>query len=116
MTSRGLRVATVLALVAALGTAGAPAVLAQSADTAARATVWQPKPGNTWQWQIVGRVTAPFRDVAMYDVDLQDAMPSRTRIHIAGFGSATWPPGVNAGVIDDLHADSRTVICYLDSG
>ena len=52
----------------------------------------------------------------MYDIDLQDAVPASTRVHVPGFGSATWPRGVNAGAIDDLHADGKTVVCYLDSG
>lgn len=106
---------TALALTAAVAAAVAPAMAATPAEDA-RTSVWQPKPGTSWQWQIVGRVTAPFRNVSMYDVDLQDAMPSRTRVHVAGFGSVTWPRGVNAGVIDGLHADNRMVICYLDSG
>lgn len=60
---------------------------------------WTPPPGTSWQWQIVGRVD-PSIDVEMYDVDLFDARPHQ----------------VNAGIIDELHADGRTVICYLDTG
>ena len=67
-------------------------------------------------WQIVGRVPTSPGSVAMYDIDLQDAVPASTRVHVPGFGSATWPRGVNAGTIDDLHADGKTVVCYLDSG
>jgi hypothetical protein len=60
---------------------------------------WTPAPGVTWQWQIVGSVDAS-PDVQMYDIDLFDARRKQ----------------VNGGVIDELHADGRTVICYLDTG
>jgi len=77
---------------------------------------WSPAPGTTWQWQIVGKVTPPFRDVDVYDVDLQDAVPSSTVVSVPGFGSATWPAGTNAGVVTQLHSAGKKVICYLDSG
>ncbi|GAB4532542.1 MAG: endo alpha-1,4 polygalactosaminidase [Anaerolineales bacterium] len=55
---------------------------------------WQPAPGTSWQWQLSGAIdTSP--DVQMYDIDLFDAPQS---------------------VIDQLHADGRTVICYFSAG
>lgn len=78
--------------------------------------VWTPRPDTTWQWQIVGEVEEPFLPVDMYDIDLQDAVPTATQIDVPGFGSVRWPVGDNAGVIDRLHAAGKVVICYLDSG
>jgi hypothetical protein len=77
---------------------------------------WQPAPGTTWEWQITGRVEAPFKDVAVYDIDLQDAVPTSTVVEVPGFGSATWRAGINAGVVDELHAAGKKVICYINSG
>jgi hypothetical protein len=56
--------------------------------------VWRPAPGTSWQWQLTGTIDASL-DVAMYDVDLFDAPD---------------------GVLDALHADGRTVICYFSAG
>ena len=104
-------VTTVLALT--LVPTGGPA---SSATGVQAPDVWQPTPGTTWQWQIVGDVGPPYRTVQMYDVDLQDAVPARQRVRIRGFGSVTWPKGDNAGVVAGLHDDGMTVVCYLDSG
>jgi Glycoside-hydrolase family GH114 len=81
----------------------------------ATASVWSPAPGTTWQWQIVGRV-GDLRHVDMYDVDLTDAVPQRTTVKVPGRGEATWPRGVNAGIVDRLHAAGVVAVCYLDSG
>jgi hypothetical protein len=74
-------------------------VLGGAEPAAAADTPWAPAPGVTWQWQIVGSVDTSL-DVQMYDIDLFDARPKQ----------------VNGGVIDQLHADGRTVICYVDTG
>ncbi|MCB8944829.1 MAG: endo alpha-1,4 polygalactosaminidase [Ardenticatenaceae bacterium] len=58
------------------------------------ATVWQPAPGTSWQWQLSGTIDTSY-DVAMYDIDLFDA-PQAT--------------------IDQLHQDGRIVICYFSAG
>jgi hypothetical protein len=73
-------------------------------------------PATRWQWQIVGKVTTPFQNVAMYDVDLTDAVPAATTMNVAGFGAVTWPKGANAGIVDRLHAAGKVAICYLDTG
>ncbi len=77
--------------------------------------VWRPAPGTTWQWQIVGRI-GRLRGVEMYDVDLQDAVPSARNVRVRGFGSARWPKGVNAGIVERLHSRGKVAICYLDTG
>jgi hypothetical protein len=61
-------------------------------------------------------VRPPYRPVAMYDIDLQDAVPSRQRVRIPGFGRVSWPRGVNDHAIAGLHRAGITVVCYLDSG
>lgn len=50
--------------------------------------------GTTWQWQLQGTLDTSF-DVAVYDIDLFD---------------------VDAVQIAGLHADGRTVLCYLSAG
>ncbi|MEP7054010.1 MAG: endo alpha-1,4 polygalactosaminidase [Actinomycetota bacterium] len=80
------------------------------------AYVWHPAPRTTWQWQITGRVGAPLPGVTMYDIDLEDAVPSIRRMSVPGFGTVTWSRGANAGVIRRMHAAGRVVVCYLDSG
>lgn len=118
-----LRNALIAATAAAIATtvlASAPSVArpAPLRQTSASTStgVWRPAPGTTWQWQIVGRVRPPYRPVDMYDIDLQDAVPSRQRVRVRGFGTVTWPRGVNAQAIAGLHRAGKTIICYLDSG
>lgn len=77
--------------------------------------LWTPKPGTTWYWQINGKVNENI-DVAMYDIDLFDAVPTARSYSVAGFGIVNVSKGQNAGVIDRLHAKGRTVICYVDTG
>lgn len=96
------------------------AFLAIPANAAAAAPpraghVWQPQPGTTWQWQIVGRI-GHLHDVQMYDIDLQEAVPSARTVRVPGIGSARWPVGTNAGIIERLHSRGIVAVCYLDSG
>ena len=55
---------------------------------------WQPEPGTSWQWQLIGTVDTSF-DVEVYGIDLFD---------------------VPQGTIDELHAAGRIVICYFSAG
>ncbi len=48
----------------------------------------------TWQWQLQGTINTSY-DVDVYDIDLFDAPHD---------------------VIDQLHADGRTVLCYFSAG
>lgn len=57
-------------------------------------SVWQPRPGVAWQWQLDGRVD-PSVDVPVYDID--------------GFENS-------AADVARLHADGRKVICYVNVG
>ena len=79
-----------------------PAAAAATAipHTIMPAAVWQPTPGTTWQWQLVGRVDPTTPGVQMFDLDLFDARPGQ----------------INAGAIDALHARGIVAICYLDTG
>ena len=95
------------------GTSARPA---QASTTPRRHGLWRPRPGTTWQWQITGTVDASVSPAAMFDVDLQDAVPSQRTITVPGFGRVHWPRGDNAGVVARLHARGKVVICYLDSG
>ncbi len=56
--------------------------------------IWQPAPGAHWQWQLSGTIDTSFV-TQMYDIDLFEVAP---------------------GVIDQLHADGRVVICYFSAG
>jgi hypothetical protein len=77
--------------------------------------VWRPKPGTSWQWQITGKVD-PSLPVRMYDIDLFDAQSTASRYTVTGLGTVNVDKGLNAGVIDTLHAQGKVVICYLDTG
>jgi hypothetical protein len=67
-------------------------------ETAKASTGWL-APNTTWQWQIQGKIDQSV--VAdMFDIDLFDARPGE----------------INAGVIDNLHAKGKHVLCYLDTG
>ena len=78
-------------------------------------SVWKPRPGTTWQWQITGVVDQSI-PVTMYDIDLYDAQPASSSYTVPGFGTVHVPQGINAGVIPSLHHKGKVVICYLDSG
>jgi hypothetical protein len=58
------------------------------------ATIWKPKPGTTWHWQLTGKLNTSV-NVAMYDIDLFD----QSKATIAG-----------------LKAKGRIVICYFSAG
>ena len=99
-------------------TTAAPPVAAPPTTTAPPVTsgsVWHPKPGTTWQWQITGTVD-PSLNVDMYDIDLFDAQSAASSYSVPGFGTVNVPKGPNAGVIPTLHAAGKVVVCYLDSG
>lgn len=65
-----------------------------SSEPPAAASVWQPAPGTSWQWQLSGSIDTSH-NVAMYDIDLFDAPQA---------------------AIEQLHADGRVVICYFSAG
>jgi hypothetical protein len=88
---------------------------ASDASPAPAAPVWALAPGATWQWQITGTIDTSY-DVDMYDIDLEDAVPSARTVHIAGFGDVHWGKGLNSGVIAELHSRGIIVICYIDTG
>lgn len=56
--------------------------------------IWQPAPGTSWQWQLSGNIDTSI-DAQMYDIDLFDTPQA---------------------VIDELHGNGRTVICYFSAG
>ena len=98
---------TRLACAAALTAAAAPALAGCStgpsqpvahtssgAAGGARAGVWQPKPGLTWQWQLTEPVDTTV-DAQVYDIDGQEN---------------------GAAVVARLHALGRKAICYVDVG
>jgi hypothetical protein len=65
--------------------------------------------GSSFEWQLV----APWQTrtkADVYDIDMLEAIPSRQRVHVPGFGSYTLSRGENAGAIDRLHANGRKVV------
>lgn len=58
-------------------------------------TIWQPKPGTTWQWQLEGSDIDQSFEVAMYDVDLFN---------------------VDSKTVASLHEKNRKVVCYFSAG
>jgi hypothetical protein len=57
-------------------------------------TVWRPKPGTSWQWQLSGTLDTSL-NVQMYDIDLVNTP---------------------AATIAALRAQGRAVICYFSAG
>ncbi len=78
----------------AAGAAGAYRVYLPLVQRREPPSWWRPAPGTSWQWQLSGTIDTSF-NVQMYDIDLFDAPQS---------------------VIDQLHAEGRTVICYFSAG
>lgn len=62
--------------------------------TPSASSIWHPRPGTTWQWQLSGTVDTSY-NVQMYDIDLFDTPQS---------------------TIDTLHAAGRVVVCYISAG
>lgn len=58
------------------------------------ATSWTPKVSDTWHWQISGDLNTEY-PVVVYDVDLFDTP---------------------TGIIADLHAQGKYVVCYFSAG
>lgn len=58
------------------------------------ASIWQPAPGTSWQWQLTGTIDTSL-DVAMYDIDLADAPDA---------------------VLTELHGRGVAVVCYFSAG
>ncbi|MES9981605.1 MAG: endo alpha-1,4 polygalactosaminidase [Candidatus Thiodiazotropha sp. 6PLUC5] len=56
--------------------------------------IWQPAPGTSWQLQLQGDIDTSY-NLQMYDIDLFDTPQS---------------------LIDQLHAQGKTVICYFSAG
>lgn len=67
---------------------------AEASEVADRPEVTAIAADATWQWQLQGEINTSY-DVDVYDIDLFDAPQS---------------------IIDALHADGRTVICYYSAG
>jgi hypothetical protein len=63
-------------------------------DSSTPSTIWKPKPGTTWQWQLSGTLDTTV-NAQMYDIDLFDN---------------------SAAVIAGLQAQGRVVICYFSAG
>lgn len=99
-TTVALTLAGVLALTAATPSTARPAPERAAPRTIMVSDVWQPVPGATWQWQLVGAVDPRALNVEMVDLDLFDARPGQ----------------VNAGVIPALHRRGIVAICYVDAG
>jgi hypothetical protein len=59
------------------------------------AGVWRPGPGTTWQWQLNDPPIDRSIEAEMYDIDLFDT---------------------DAATVAALHAEGRTVICYVNAG
>lgn len=122
--------ATRIAAVALLAAAAIGAIAPRRGAYAGQ-NVWRPRPTTTWQWQITGVVDLSV-PAQLFDVDLFDAQPAGGSRPRPSRNALTWvsyprgayvgptvtPPGdaANPGVIEQLHARGRKVVCYMDSG
>jgi hypothetical protein len=79
-----------------VSTTGTPATTAAVGGTApgSTKTIWHPRPGLTWQWQLTEPVDTSV-DAQVYDID----------------GTEN-----SAAVVSALHAAGRKVICYVNAG
>lgn len=90
-------------------------------EVASSNTWWKPPKNTRWQWVLEGKVTTnETARFDMYDIDLTDAIPANTVQEVRwqnGFtANVTWPKGQNAGIIAELKAQGKKVICYMDTG
>ena len=65
-----------------------------SAAGSGNGTVWAPKPGTTWQWQLTGNIDTSI-DAQMYDIDLYTS---------------------SEATIQTLHDKGHKVVCYFSAG
>jgi len=78
---------------------------------------WQPKPGETKNWDI--QINAPFdfsTERAMMIVDLWTSVPAATTIEYDDGSSVSVPAGSQPQTIATLHAKSTVVICRVGLG
>jgi hypothetical protein len=78
----------------AAGSTGSAGSAAGAAGSSAPGSIWMPKPGVTWQWQLTGTLDTSV-DAEMYDIDL--------------FGTSN-------ATIQALHSAGRRVVCYFSAG
>jgi hypothetical protein len=64
-----------------------------SPRASARAAIWHPTPGTSWQWQLNGTVDVGV-DAQVYDIDVD----------------------TGSKVVAALHARGRRVVCYFEAG
>ena len=64
-------------------------------DPVSCGSCWHPALNTSWNWVLLSVPTAPYRDVAMYDVD--------------GFNAA-------ASDVDAMHNAGIKAVCYIDAG
>jgi endo-alpha-1,4-polygalactosaminidase (GH114 family) len=76
------------------GNAGSAGSAVGSAGSSAPGSIWMPKPGVTWQWQLTGTLDTSV-DAEMYDIDL--------------FATSN-------ATIQALHSAGRRVVCYFSAG
>ncbi len=80
-------------------------------------TIWQPKPGETKNWDI--QVTTPFsltETRAMMIVDLWASVPAATTLDYEDGSSVSVPMGANAQTIATLQARQTKIICRVGLG
>lgn len=80
---------------------------------------WQPKPGETRDWDM--QIRAPFdvsAERSMYVLDLWSLVPSATMLDYGDGAPVTVPAGALAGKIAELHARANrpVVICHVAMG
>ena len=88
------RVTSFFLLILLIVTACSNGCSGNDTDTAGAVERWQPQVSDTWQWQLSGAVNTGY-DVDVYDIDLFDN---------------------STALIQQLHDDSRHVICYFSAG
>ena len=89
----GLVAILVLGVVVCLACSAAPRVSSE-VTMAAAGTIWTPKPGVSWQWQLSGKVDTSVR-AKVFDIDGEDSPRA---------------------LVKELRAKGARVICYISAG
>jgi hypothetical protein len=68
-------------------------------------SIWRPTPGTTWNWQLDSVPESDFEDVAIYDLDYEDATKADvTRLHAAGKKAICY---ISVGSWENWRADAH---------
>ncbi|MFC1413235.1 endo alpha-1,4 polygalactosaminidase [Streptacidiphilus sp. N1-12] len=103
-TSRNLAVAVAAAVLATLATAPTASAAPAAPAPVSCSGCWHPALQTSWNWVISKVPTAPYRKVAMYDIDGFNASAADVKaLHNAGIKAVCY---LSAGTYEDWRSDA----------